>query len=154
MLSEFMTDLIKNELEKIINAMGFSASVETDEAYLDSIPRFNIMTEDAPFLIGGGGQTPFFLEHIAKKITQKKGPECANFVLDVNDYRLRRLEELREEVRKIAKRVRLYRKEIRLKPMSSFERRIIHMTLAEHPDIVTESVGQDPERKVVIKPFP
>lgn len=149
-----MTDAIKNELEKIISTMGFSANIQTDESYLDSTPRFNIVTEDAPFLIGGGGQTLFSLEHLIKKIAQKKIPECANFVIDINDYRLRRLEELREEVRKIAKRVRLYRKEIRLKPMSSFERRIIHMTLAEHPDITTESVGMDPERKVVIKPFP
>lgn len=149
-----MTELIKNELEKIIGAMGFPVSVEMDANYLDSIPRFNIVTQDASFLIGGGGQTIFFLEHIAKKIAQKKVPECGNFVIDINDYRLRRLEELREEVRKIAKRVRLYRKEIRLKPMSSFERKVIHMTLAEHPDIVTESVGEDPERKVVIKPFP
>ena len=149
-----MTELIKTELEKIISAMGFSALVQTDESYLGSTPRFNIVTEDAQFLIGGGGQTLFSLEYLVKRITQKKIPECTNFVLDINDYRLRGLEDLREEVRKIAKRVRLYRKEIRLKPMSSFERRIIHMTLAEHPDIVTESIGMDPERKVIIKPFP
>jgi spoIIIJ-associated protein len=145
---------LKKEIEQFLNAMGVSAELEIDEAYLDSTPRFNIRVDDASFLIGGGGRTLASLELVLKKIIQKRFSDAGNFIIDVNDYRLRHAEELKSLVRQVAKRVRIYRKEIRLKPMSAFERKIIHTALAEHPDITTESIGVDPDRKVVIKPFP
>lgn len=116
--------------------------------------RFNIEVPDARFLIGERGVNLTCLEYLLKKIIQKRFPEAPRFSLDVNDYRLRKAELLREEVKSIAKKVRMYRKEIILSPMSAFERRIIHMALAEYPDIMTESIGEDKDRRVVIKPYP
>ena len=65
-----------------------------------------------------------------------------------------RLDDLKQDVKAAAKEVRLYKKEVPLRPMSSFERRIVHLLLAEYPDITTGSIGEEPDRKVVIKPYP
>ncbi|OHA05983.1 MAG: hypothetical protein A2934_04020 [Candidatus Sungbacteria bacterium RIFCSPLOWO2_01_FULL_47_10] len=87
-------------------------------------------------------------------MVHKEIGEIPRFFLDVNGYRAGRLDELKEEARGVAKRVRLYRKEVRLRPMNSFERRVIHTALAEYPDIMTESIGDAERRAVVIKPYP
>ena len=76
------------------------------------------------------------------------------FTLDINDYRLKRLDELKQDIKTAAKEVRLYHREAPLRPMSSFERRLVHLLLAEYPDITTQSIGQDPNRRVIIKPYP
>jgi len=73
--------------------------------------------------------------------------------LDVNDYQEKKIEELRNMARVNAQRVRYFKKEIVLKPMTSFERRVIHATLADCPDITTESQGRDPQRYLIIKPY-
>lgn len=76
------------------------------------------------------------------------------FTIDINDYRMKRLEDLKQDVKAAAKEVRLYRKDVPMRFMSSFERRIVHLLLEEYPDITTESIGQEPGRRVVIKPYP
>lgn len=105
-------------------------------------------------LIGEHGANLAALEHILKKIIKKKYGDDQKFTLDINDYRMKRLEDLKQDVKAAAKEVRLYQKEVPLRSMSAFERRIVHLLLAEYPDIATESVGQEPDRRVVIKPYP
>lgn len=105
-------------------------------------------------LIGEQGRNLMALEHILKKIIRKKFGNEMRFTLDINDYRMKRLEDLKQDVKDAARNVRMYRKETALRPMSAFERRIIHMLLAEYPDITTESVGEEPYRRVIIKPYP
>lgn len=145
----------KEKIKELLSIIGIEAEVEIKEAGAFSAPHLSIMTNDARFLIGHGGQNLFSLEHIVKRIIHKELGEAApQFFIDVNGYRMNRVEELKEEARGVAKKVRLYRKEICLRPMNSFERRIIHTVLAEYPDITTESVGQDMNRAVVIKPYP
>ena len=67
---------------------------------------------------------------------------------------MNRLEDLKQDVKNAAREVRTYHREAPLRPMSSFERRIVHLLLAEYPDITTESIGEDAERRVIIKPYP
>ena len=73
------------------------------------------------------------------------------FLLDVNNYQAKKIEELRNLARMSAQRVRYFKKEVEMRPMTSYERRIIHSTLAEYLDIETKSSGEDPNRKVIIK---
>jgi len=61
---------------------------------------------------------------------------------------------LKKLSKELADEVAKTRKSIMLQPMSSYERRIIHLELAERPDIVTESIGEEPERRVIIRPYP
>lgn len=135
--------------------MSFGEELEEVEAHQGTTSRFSIKLKgDANLLIGERGANLAALEHLLKKMIQKKAGEGHKFTLDINDYRMKRLEDLKQDVKSAAKEVRLYRKEVPLRPMSSFERRIVHLLLAEYPDITTESIGGEPERFVVIKPYP
>lgn len=151
------TDVIKITIQELVERMGFGADVESIDIHQGATSRFNIrMYGNASMMIGEHGNNLIALEHLLKKIlnTEKGELQDIKFTLDINDYRLKRLEELKQDVKTAAKEVRMYRREAPLRPMSSFERRIVHLLLAEYPDIITESVGQDPNRKVIIKPYP
>lgn len=144
-------DLISQVLEK----MGIRADVEERAISELSIPYFNIVTDEARLLIGARAQNLLALEYILKRFLERDASaDAGKFFLDVNGYRLHYIESLKDEAKGIAKKVRLYRTELVLKPMPPFERRIIHMTLAVYPDITTESVGEGEARRVVIKPYP
>ena len=163
--------------------MSFGEEVEEIEAHQGVTSRFSVrLRGDADLLIGERGANLAALEHILKKIIQKKSGEgfkftptpenkvdddaheqeeysenkyqAWRFTLDINDYRMKRMEDLKQDVKAAAKEVRLYKKNVPLRSMSSFERRIVHLLLAEYPDITTESIGEEPDRRVVIKPYP
>ncbi len=135
--------------------MGIRAEVEERSIPDLSIPYINVVTDEARLLIGSRAQNLLALEHLTKRLVERESAAVAGgFFLDVNGYRLHHLEELKTEAKNMAKKVRLYRAELALKPMSPFERRVIHITLAEYPDITTESVGKGESRRVVIKPYP
>lgn len=146
-------EMIKNEIAHILVSMGFA--FETIEAHQGSASRFSVhMTEDARMLIGERGNNLAALEYLVKRIVRRQSGQEVKFTLDVNDYRMKRLECLKQDVKNASRQVRVYNREMPLRPMSAFERRIVHLLLAEYPDITTESVGQGDERRVVIKPYP
>lgn len=149
------TDVIKNEVRAVFERMGCADEVEEITAHQGTTSRVSVrMRGDARMLIGERGANLAALEHVLRKILHKKQGMDVHFTLDINDYRMRRLEDLKQDVKSAAKEVRLYGHAVPLRPMTSFERRIVHLLLEEYPDITTESSGEEPERKVVIKPFP
>ncbi|MBI4132150.1 MAG: RNA-binding protein [Candidatus Sungbacteria bacterium] len=141
-------------ITQILAKMGIRADVEERSIAEISIPYINIATDEARFLIGAQARNLWALEYLSKRIIEREYPDVRGFFLDVNGYRLHYLEELKAEAKTVAKRVRLYRTELMLKPMPPFERRIVHMALAEYPDITTQSVGEGEARRVVVKPYP
>ncbi|MEK7636562.1 MAG: R3H domain-containing nucleic acid-binding protein [Patescibacteria group bacterium] len=143
-------DEIKKEVENFLEKMTFPSEVLVSEDSKEGF-KISIHTNDGGLLIGFGGETITSIIALVKKIVQKKFPDAPRFFLDINDYRQRKRELLMEDAKNFAKQVRLYRKEVVLHPMSSFERRIIHTVLSEYPDIITESIGIDPERRIVIR---
>ena len=148
-------ELIKQEIKELLEKMGFGEEIESIEAHQGATSRFSVgLKSEANMLIGEYGNNLSYLEHLLKKIIKKKYGEEFKFTLDINEYRMRRLEGLKQDVKNAAKEVRTYKREVPLRPMSSFERRIVHLLLAEYPDITTESIGQEPDRRVVIKPYP
>lgn len=161
-------EVVFSEITALLESMGFKEELEIIEARQGAASRFNVRIRNAAevedpersrasstnILIGEYGGNLAALEHILKKIMKKKYGEVEKFTLDINDYRLKRLEELKQDVKSAAREVRLHLKNVPLRPMSSFERRIVHLLLAEYPDITTESIGQEPKRRVVIKPYP
>ena len=94
------------------------------------------------------------LQHLLRVLISKDSPSQTFFILDINNYRKEREKFLTELAFKAAQKVRRAKKPITLDPMSAYERRLIHLKLAEQPDIVTESIGQEPERRVVIRLYP
>ncbi len=73
--------------------------------------------------------------------------------LDVNNYKKNKEEKLKEIIKKIAKQCSYKKESFTFPPMNAYQRRLVHMEIANHPDLITESVGEEPERKVVIKPL-
>lgn len=146
---------IREHLTQTLEKMGIRAEVEERVIPDISLPYVNVVTDDAWLLIGSRARNLLALEYLMKRFIERTAAEeRAMFFLDVNGYRLHQLEELKAEAKNVAKKVRLYRAAITLKPMSAFERRIIHVALAEYPDITTQSVGEGEARRVVIKPYP
>jgi spoIIIJ-associated protein len=152
-----MENNYQEKLNEFFAKLGIEVSFEITPASGTDIPRVLIAAahpDDARLLIGEGGQNLAALEHLIRRMLHKGMVAPPPVFVDVNGYRAHQIELLKDEVRNCAKRVRLYRKEVRLRPMSSFERRVVHVSLAEYPDLATESVGADPYRMVVIRPYP
>ncbi len=148
-------NVICEHLNQTLEKMGIQAEVEERTIPDLSIPYINVVTDQARLLIGTRARHLLALEHLLKRLLEKHVPlDARGFFLDVNGYRLHHIEALKAEAKNMAKKVRLYRTELVLKPMPAFERRIIHMALAEYPDITTESIGEGYSRRVVIKPYP
>lgn len=143
---------IKELIEELLAKMGVWGEVSVLET-IENI-QFQIKTQEAGLLIGEGGENLIALNHLLKRIAEAKvGKTRLPFSVDVNDYQKQKAEEIKDLARLSAQRVRYFKKEIELRPMSSYERRIVHAILTEYPDIITQSVGDEPNRRVVIKPF-
>jgi len=108
--------------------------------------------EDAKFLIGKNGQNLQALEHIVRSLFLKQGENLTLFV-DVNDYKKSRATHVATLAKEAVMRVRNTQRPEALTPMSPYERRIVHMELASVSDVTTESIGQEPQRRIVVKPY-
>ena len=145
-------DIVKN----VVSLLGYEGiTVETFQNEKD--PTLKVVAvsseEDLSMLIGKNGQNLRAIEHIAKILTFKKKPGEANFVMDINDYRKSRARFVVQNAVEVAHRVKENKKAEALEPMSSYERRLVHIELASYPDVETESIGEEPKRRVVIRPF-
>lgn len=149
----------KNILEMLLRLMDIEASVtlsdeftvNDDNGNVSSV-GLNIEGEDLGILIGRRGQTMASLQHIVRIIVSHKIQVRLPIVLDVEGYKKRRCEGLKALARRLAEQVATRRTPFTMEPMSAFDRRVIHLALAEHPDVTTESTGFGEARKVVITP--
>ena len=108
--------------------------------------------EDAKFLIGKNGQNLQALEHVVRSLFLKQSEGLTLFV-DVNDYKKSRATYVATLAKEAVLRVRNTQRAEALTPMSPYERRIVHMELASISDVTTESIGQEPQRRIVVKPY-
>jgi len=108
--------------------------------------------EDLGILIGRRGQTLASLQYMVRLIVGHQAQAGLPIIVDIEGYKQRRYEALRELAWRIAEQVKVSKSPFSLEPMPAFERRIIHITLADSPDVTTESTGFGEVRKVVIKP--
>lgn len=116
---------------------------------------YMIEAEDGKQLIGGHGDTIHAIDHIVKKIVEKKlaseGTEEPHFLIDVNEYRTRQIRDLQTKAKMMAERARSFQYDVELSPMTAYERLIVHTTLQDEPNVKTESQGEGRSRRVVIK---
>ena len=139
----------KEVLETLLQMMDISTSV----AQVDTDPiTFDISGDDLGILIGRRGQTLAGLQYIARLIVSHKAGEWLPMVVDVEGYKQRRYQALQALAYRMAERVKAKRTQFALEPMPAYERRIVHLALADHPDVTTHSVGEGEYRKVVIVP--
>ena len=138
----------KEFLNTILEKMGISAVIEK-MIKADRI-TLHIHGDDLGVLIGKHGQTLDALQYIIN-LKANKGKENRFFImLDVENYRARREETLKNLAHRLASRVKRNRNKVVLEPMNGFERKIIHVALQDTEHVRTESEGQDPYRHVVI----
>jgi spoIIIJ-associated protein len=143
--------VIKKIVEEFFKKTSFNVGIEVEEQD-DSSVAVNLKTDEPQVLIGEGGKTLACFQTLLSKIARRKLEIPTYLNLDINDYKKKKLEYLKDIARNYADEVSLSKKEKELAPMPAFERRIIHMEIKERSDVSTESRGYGPERKVVIKP--
>jgi len=151
---EGLDEIIKTTVDELLNKMGFSTEVSVSREEEDEKENLvcNIKTDESSFLIGQYGVNLQSLQHIARVLVRRKTDDRANFVLDVNFYRKEKNSSIINLAKDIASQVLNEKRAVVLRPMSPYERRLVHMELSKNPDVITESVGEGEERKVVVKP--
>ena len=120
----------------------------------EGVLPIDIKSEEPQILIGEGGQTLIEIQHLLKLTLRKKIQEEFYIDLDVNNYKKKKIEYLKEVAKSNADDVAISKKEKELARMPAYERRIIHLELQNRTDVIGESVGEGPERRIVIKPKP
>ena len=112
----------------------------------------DVRGNDLDPLIGRQGETVAALQYIVRLILSKEFGHSVDVVVDVQGHKQRREEQLRRMARRMAEQAAERQRVMTLEPMPANERRLIHLELRDHPDVITESVGEGTHRKVTIIP--
>jgi len=148
----------KDILEKLLDLFGVEGSIKsethsvTGENEEGPTVSLDIAGEDLGILIGRRGQTLSALQYIIRLIVSRQIDTWVPIVIDVEGYKERRARALQSFAMDMAERVKARGAPFTLEPMPPYERRVVHMALANHSYVTTESIGQGEERKVVIRP--
>jgi len=139
---------LTNGFLKVLDIEFDSIDISIDE---EKTVKIDLETEEAPLLIGEKGETLLEMQSLLKKIFTTQTQEHLFVDVDINNYKERKKQHLRNLAQTVADRVALTKEQEKLDPMFAWERRVVHMTLSERGDVETESTGQEPNRCVVIK---
>lgn len=145
---ETCSDAAINFLQDVFEKMHVKAEIEAHEN--EEYVEIDIKGKDSGIIIGRRGETLDSLQYLTNLVVNKGKDSHKKVSLDIENYRQKREETLIKLANKLADRVIKFRKSITLEPMNPYERKVIHSTLQEIKGIETYSVGDDPNRKVVI----
>jgi spoIIIJ-associated protein len=142
-------------VDTILRGLGISAISTIGKPQGDNPNTYpiNIDGDDSGLLIGRRGETLRAFQFLVSRIAANQDPDSeGRIILDVEQYRQRRAMNLTSLAIRMADRVQTSGRMVALEPMPSDERRVIHMALADHPKVSTESTGERDERQVTIRP--
>jgi spoIIIJ-associated protein len=153
MLLRVARETVEELLMKMRVRARVTASFASPEDDQDRAPVLvDVRGDDLSILIGPKAETLNALQYITSLIVGKEIGHSAPLIVDVEGYRARRSQQIRQLARRMADQaVRTGRRQV-LEPMPANERRLIHIELRDHPNVTTESVGDEPRRKVTIIP--
>ena len=141
---------IKELTHDLIIRLGFEGEVTI---FLEkNVIKVRVETPEAILLIGRGGETLLSVRHVLKLLIHKTVDQPFILDFDINNYREEKVTLLKEIARTLAERVISSQDALTLKPMPAADRRVIHMELQSIEGLETESVGEEPERRLVIRP--
>ncbi|MBR3116579.1 MAG: protein jag [Bacilli bacterium] len=144
---EFAKDYVKN----LVEGMGFE-DVQLETQRKDNFIKITIHTDNSSLLIGKGGRTLASIQNLLRAVLAKETPIFVNVLIDVENYKEKQQKNIERLAIKLAKEVRKTKEPISMDSMNSYERRLVHSVLSEFKGIETESEGEEPNRRVVIKP--
>lgn len=140
-----VNEFMRNFIEISMLDVEYEISIE------NNFVTINISGDDAGILVGHKGTVISDLQTVINSYLAKNEEEFAKVSLDINGYKKNKEEVLKRLANKMASNVVRFRKIIKLEPMSAYERKIIHTELQNHPQVETESIGEEPRRRVIIK---
>jgi len=140
---------VRKALEDLLNKMKLDYRINNIEWDQGKV-RINITGKDMGLLIGRKGETLNAVQFVLGLIVNRNREEKVRVVLDVEDYRKKREESLEALALRLSDKVKKTRRNVVMRPMSSQERRVVHTILQGDPQITTYSMGDEPNRKVVI----
>ena len=148
-------DLLKKITAEILQKMtfeNFKISIASKNDAEGENFVINIETPESNLLIGQYGATLAALQHALRLLVRRQTEERFRFLADVNHYLQAKTDSLAEMAIETAKQVIRDKKPVVLRPMSAYERRLVHLELAGNENVKTESIGEGADRKVVIRP--
>lgn len=141
---------LKNFIKNVTKLMGIEANLEV-KSREDSV-SITLYSDNNNILIGKGGRTIDALSMIAKQYIHNEIGTNFRFLLDVGEYKAKQQKNIEYLAKKVAREVAKTKIEAKLDPMNSYERRLVHSILSDNDKVYTESIGEEPNRAVVIKP--
>ena len=138
-------DFLKDITEKMGLNLGFSVKAGDDVVYIEMDGK------DSGTIIGKRGQTLDSIQYLKSLVINKDRDKYIKVVIDAENYRAKRQKTLEQLANRLAAKVVKTKKYVRLEPMNPYERKIIHATLQQNPDVSTRSEGEEPYRRVVIE---
>lgn len=148
-----INNMTHQEIKDIIIGLLNAMSVDFEDVKVNGIeerPVFVIKTDESNLLIGEKGKNLLALEYIIKRFAEKKSGVSVPFSIDVNNYQKRRFEIMKKDALKQASRAKLFKHDVELPPMNSYERLLIHSLFTNDKIIKTYSVGEGQYRHVVL----
>jgi spoIIIJ-associated protein len=150
---EEIKEKIEEEIKKFFSKLNFNFKIEKISLSGKTF-EVNLQTKEFRELTGEKGKILNEIQHLLNAILKKKIKEDIFLDLDIDGYKEKKIKYLKELAKSVADEVALTKKEKILEPMPAYERKIIHLELASRSDVITESIGKEPNRRVVIKPYP
>ena len=147
---EDLLDEIRLLMNSILDAMGFEARVEVYDA--GGFIAADVVPDNTALFIGQKGETIDALQYLVNVAAFRERPFFKRVVLDAEGYRQRRVEAIQGMAHRTARRAVRERRTVEMPPMTSSERRVVHLFLSENPGVTTESEGSGDNRRVKVSP--
>lgn len=136
-------------LKEITDKMGLSLNMKAKVG--DDVVYVEMDGKDSGTIIGKRGQTLDAIQYLTSLVINKSSEKYVKVVIDAENYRAKRQKTLEQLANRLATKVIKTKKYVRLEPMNPYERKVIHATLQQNPNITTRSEGEEPYRRVIIE---
>lgn len=145
-----IVDFLKEYIIELTKKIGFNVNLEIKKR--EDAFHITIFSDNNALLIGKNGKNMEALTIVVRQAVATQTGEFVKVSIDIGDYKQRKQDKIVVLAKKIAREVGRTKIEAKLDPMNSYERRLVHSALADNKYVTTESVGEEPNRAIVIKP--
>lgn len=143
-------EYIKKTIKSLLKDMGFDVDIEV--TMNNDTPTYRLYSTNDALLIGKDGKNLKALTTVVNAIVTKNISSNYRFLIDVSDYKEKNDRRIERLAKKLAREVKMTKVEVKMDSMNSYQRRLVHNILNNNKYVYTESVGEEPNRSVVIKP--